>query len=71
MKDFEAGKKCLSAQIFRKSKGPIILSAPNTILLNSTVAVDGATFKGIQTNGKRTDTPANIKDITLADFDIN
>jgi hypothetical protein len=35
MKDFEEGRRCLSPSIFRKSKGPIILTTSSAALTSN------------------------------------
>ena len=69
IKDFEDGKKCLSPSIFRKSKGPIIFSASHNSV-NSNVNFEN-TIKGLAFNSKKTEGQGGIRDISMADFDIN
>lgn len=71
MKEFEEGKRVLSPTIFRKSKGPIMLSA-NAASLTSTnsvaSAVDIASSKAIF---KKPDSTGIAREISLQDYDIN
>ena len=71
MKDYEGGKRCLSPSIFRKSKGPIVLTA-SAAAITSTNTFD-TTIRGLQTQGtfKKPDGSTISKDISIQEYDIN
>jgi|LauGreDrversion4_2_1035121.scaffolds.fasta_scaffold2162218_1 hypothetical protein len=71
MKDYEEGRRCLSPSVFRKSKGPIILTTSSSALTaNSTI---DASIKGLNNGLKKgpTDPSGVSKEISMQDFDIN
>jgi len=52
MKDYEEGRRCLSPSVFRKSKGPIILTTSYaTLTANNTI---DAQVKGFNAGIKKT-----------------
>jgi hypothetical protein len=75
MKEYEEGKKILSPSIFRKSKGPIMLSASSTALTSTnslTASLTDASQKVVPSNGfKKPDATAIAKDVSILDYDIN
>jgi hypothetical protein len=71
MKDYEEGRRCLSPSVFRKSKGPIILTtSSNALTANSTI---DASIKGLNNGLKKgpIDPSGVSKEIGMQDFDIN
>ena len=63
MKDYALGKKCLPPSIFRKSKGPIILSTSSQYL-NVSGPLE-TSLKGINNGAKRSEALGIIKDASL------
>lgn len=53
MKEYHAGKKCLSPSIFRKAKGPLIVGT--TFTSPPTSASSESTLKSMQNGGKKAD----------------
>ena len=70
MKDFENGKRCLSPSIFRKSKGPVILSSSCAAFMgNNQLEVPNKVTQSQSI--KKTETIALAKDASIAEYDIN
>ena len=62
MKDFEQGKRVLSPTIFRKSKGPLIMSATGLSNDTKTSTIVSQTKKG--------DGPPLTRDVSVQEYDI-
>jgi hypothetical protein len=71
MKDYEEGRRCLSPSVFRKSKGPIILTTSSSALTANN-SID-ASIKGLNNGLKKglADPSGISKEIGMQDFDIN
>lgn len=64
MKEYEGGKRCLSPSIFRKSKGPVVLTASSAAIATASEAPSKA-GPGV----KRAESMA--REVTLQDYDVN
>jgi hypothetical protein len=74
LKEFEEGKRVLSPSIFRKSKGPIILSASAAGFISQISAsqnLEGTQKTISQGTFKKPEASAIVKDVSLVEYDIN
>lgn len=69
IKDYEAGKKCLSPSIFRKTKGPLIVGTNQSSAATSIASE--TTARSNPSGGKKAEGAGVIKDFNMADFDVN
>ena len=72
LKEFEEGKRVLSPSIFRKSKGPIILSASaagfaSQVAQNLEISQKSASLG----NFKRPESSSLVKEVSLVEYDVN